>query len=152
MVTAIHVSKLFLAWATENGDLVTNLKLQKLLYYAQAWYLVNYQRRLFTEPIEAWKFGPVVRSAYFRWKKYSSTPIPYKCQGDEESAFQTRQLKFLTEFYRVFGGFSATELVSMTHNEDPWKEAYARGANSEITPVAMKAYYSKLYASHGKQA
>jgi uncharacterized phage-associated protein len=52
-VKAIDVAKYFLNWANNKGDLITNLKMQKLLYYAQAWYLVNFKKPLFSDPIEA---------------------------------------------------------------------------------------------------
>ncbi len=145
MVRAIDVANLFLAWAKGNGDVITNLKLQKLLYYAQAWYLVNYNRRLFEDPIEAWDLGPVVRSIYYKWKRYGSIPIPYNPTGKEEAVLQKHQIGFLKEFFRIFSSLSATALVSMSHNESPWKEAHKQGPNTVIIPAAMRVFYEKLY-------
>jgi uncharacterized phage-associated protein len=145
MVTADNVAKLFLRWAYENGDTITNLKIQKLLYYAQAWYLVNYGHRLFDDPIEAWDFGPVIRSIYGKWKKFDRKPIQYVPNNKEESVFDKRQLVFLEEFYRIFSSFSSTALVSMTHNEDPWKKTFVPGENNIISSALMKNYYTKLY-------
>ena len=145
MVKARDVAKLFLAWASENGDVITNLKLQKLLYYAQAWYLVNYDRRLFQDDIEAWEFGPVVRRLYGQWKQHKASPIPYQATGREASKFQKHQLFFLEEFFRVFNNLSATALVSMTHAEAPWKDAYSTCPNSVIAADVMKRFYRKLY-------
>ncbi len=51
----------------EAGDVITHLKLQKLVYYAQAWYLANFNRPLFDEDMQAWTHGPVVPSL---WKEY----------------------------------------------------------------------------------
>ncbi len=150
MVTANKVAKLLLSWARQNGDVITNLKLQKLLYYAQAWYLVNFDRRLFSDPIQAWDFGPVIPPVYHRWKEYQSSPIPYKVRGNEQADFQKHQVDFLKEFYRIFSSFSATALVSMTHAESPWKDAHAEGQNTEILPFVMKKYYRERYArEHG---
>ncbi len=145
MVRANDVAKLFLKWARENGDTITNLKIQKLLYYAQAWYLVNYGRRLFDDDIEAWDLGPVIRSIYRKWKKYNSMPIQYTPNDKEENAFEKHHLEFLVEFYRIFSSFSSTALVSMTHNEDPWKKAFESGKNNVISPSLMKEYYTKVY-------
>ena len=151
MVRAIDVANLLLAWAKENGDVITNLKLQKLLYYAQAWYLVNYNKRLFDDPIEAWDLGPVVRSIYRKWKQYGGTPIPYEPTGRESKVFQKHQIEFLKEYFRVFSNLSATALVSMTHSEDPWKNAYNNQKNSEIDTREMKVFYSRLYRKeHGE--
>jgi uncharacterized phage-associated protein len=145
MVKAHDVAKLFLKWARENGDTITNLKIQKLLYYAQAWYLVNYGRRLFDDDIEAWELGPAIRSIYGKWKKFNSMPIQYTPNGKEGDAFEKHQFEFLVEFYRIFSSFSSTALVSMTHNEDPWKKAFVSGENNIISPSFMKEYYTKIY-------
>lgn len=145
MVNAIDVAKYLLARANQNGDLITNLKLQKLLYYAQAWYLVNHNRRLFRDPIKAWDLGPVVPSVYRKWKKYGASPIPYEVRGKEENCFDPHQIDYLDEFYRIFSNFSATALVSMSHSEKPWQDAHARRGNSEIDTKSMKEFYTKLY-------
>jgi len=152
MVTALNVANLFLAWAAEDGDSITNLKLQKLLYYAQAWYLVNSRRRLFSDPIEAWSFGPVIRDIYLNWKRYGSKPIPYKPTRQEEHRFTGSQLTFLRECYRIFSNFSATALLSMSHNEDPWKTAFQRGPNTVISPSQMRDYYTRLYETQNGKA
>ncbi len=144
-VTALEVSKLLLSWANRNGDLLTNLKLQKLLYYAQAWYLVNYDKPLFGDEIQAWDFGPVVPKVFNKFKKFKASPITYSECGNEEHAFTQEQLGFLTEFFNVFSGFSATQLVSMSHEEAPWKDAYRVKAYSVVDTEGMKSFYSKLY-------
>jgi len=151
MVRAIQVAKLFLAWANEYGDVITNLKLQKLLYYAQAWHLVNYnRRRLFSDPIEAWDLGPVVPEIYRKWKRYGSSPIPYSSNGKEKAPFQGYQIDFLIEFFRVFSNLSATALVSMSHSEAPWQNAHRRGKNSQISLSEMRDFYKKQYEEkHG---
>lgn len=145
MVRAIQVTNVLLAWANKNGDVVTNLKLQKLLYYAQAWYLVNFRRRLFEDAIEAWEFGPVIRDVYQAFKRHQSAPIPYRTTGREESALQSRQVDFLGEFYKVFSNLSATALVSMSHAEKPWIEAFVPDKNQEIDWRRMRDYYTERY-------
>ncbi|OQY42717.1 MAG: hypothetical protein B6240_13665 [Desulfobacteraceae bacterium 4572_87] len=56
----------------EAGDLISNLKLQKLVYYAQGFYLALYDEPLFNEPIEAWTHGPVIRELY---RSYNEIPV-----------------------------------------------------------------------------
>jgi len=145
MVTALDVARLFLNWSYKNGDLITNLRIQKLLYYAQAWYLVNYNRRLFNDPIEAWDLGPVIRSVYKKYKKYGGEPIPYKTNNKEETVFQPHQIHFLGEYFKIYSNLSATALVSLSHSETPWKNAHKRGKNSEINTQEMKAFYANQY-------
>ncbi len=75
VATASDVARYFLGLATEDGDLITNLKMQKLVYYAYAWTLVKNDRKLFDEPIQAWANGPVVPSLYQELKCYRAGPI-----------------------------------------------------------------------------
>lgn len=143
MRSALDVVKLFLCWANRDGDLLTNLKIQKLLYYAQAWHLANFGKPLFDDSIEAWDLGPVVPSVYNKLKKFKSAPVIYKSSGNcmEENQFTKQELTYLREFYSKFVNYSANVLVNASHNEMPWKDAYARG-RAEISISSMKSYYS----------
>jgi len=143
---AINIAKFFLYIANQDGEIVTNLKMQKLLYYAQAWYLVNFNKTLFDDEILAWSLGPVVRSVYDKYKEFRHTPIIYKDEsGEIFKKFKNKEdINFLKEFYDKFIGFSAHDLVNMSHNEEPWKKAY-KTISQIIEPEAMKEYYTKLY-------
>lgn len=147
-VNAQNVAELFLSWANKDGELITNLKMQKLLYYAQAWHLVNFDKRLFEDPIEAWDLGPVIPQVYRSFKKFRHGPIEHKENGNEEGSFSEKQLSYLREFYNTYIGFKAHELVNMTHNEQPWNTAFETG--SDIDSDEMKAYYVKLYRESKK--
>lgn len=144
MVTAKKVANLFLAWANEDGDLITNLKLQKLLYYAQAWHLVFFDEPLFSDSMEAWDWGPVVTTLYHEYKKYRYGAIVYKNNGNEKNNFTPDQMEYLKAFYNKFIGYSAHELVNMTHNETPWENASKQRGNKKISLNSMKTYYSSL--------
>lgn len=142
-IKAIDVAKYFLNKANQEGDLITNLKMQKLLYYAQAWYLVNFNTPLFKEAIAPWQLGPVVEDVYHEFKKFKSGPIVYKTTGEESKIFTKKQLQYLDEFCDAFLKFSAHELVNMSHNETPWKDAFAN-SEIEISHNAMKQYYTQI--------
>lgn len=143
MVSCIDVANLFLRWGNEEGDLITNLKMQKLLYYAQAWHLVFFKKPLFKEDVEAWELGPVLSAAYQEFKKFKFNPIKYKSDNKELKLFTDKQLEFLSSCYETFIRFSAHDLVNMTHNEQPWKDAYENG--KEIIPhESMKRFYTEL--------
>jgi uncharacterized phage-associated protein len=145
MATAKDVAELFLSWANRDGDLITNLKMQKLLYYAHAWYLVNFNGKpLFDDIIEAWNLGPVVPNIYQLFKRSASKPIAYKNNNNEEKVFTSNQIAYLKEFYLKYIGFSAHELVNMSHNEKPWKDTYEEGVNNIISNSLMRSYYSGL--------
>jgi len=148
---ALNIAKYFLYKANLEGDLITNLKMQKLLYYAQAWYLVNFKNRvLFDDVIEAWDFGPVIPSVYHHFKEYRHTPIDYK--SSPNSIFkkvQGEEKEYLDEFYDKFINFSAHDLVNMSHNEEPWEIAF-KNSIKVIDIDNIRKYYSDLYKKRTK--
>ena len=142
---AINVAEYFLYKANEDGELITNLKMQKLLYYAQAWYLVNFNKPLFDDEIEAWSFGPVIRSVYQKYKEFGHTPIIYdNKKGEILKKFSKTDQEFLNEFYDKFINYTAHDLVSLSHSEDPFIEAY-NSLSKLISLKKMKHFYSKQY-------
>lgn len=123
----------------EYGDVITNMKLQKILYYMQGFHLAMFEEPLFSEDIEAWMYGPVVPSVYDSYKESGNSPItndedytPIKLQGEEEELFD--------QVYEAYGQFSALKLMQMTHNEIPWKSV-PTGYGSVISKEVIKKYF-----------
>lgn len=144
MCKALEVANKLLEIADRNGDLITNLKLQKLLYYAQAYYMVNNNgEKLFDDDIQAWEYGPVVPAVYQQYKKYNSFPIDYKKVKGKGCRFTANQLEYLNDFASEYFRYSATELVTRTHIEQPWQSAASKGRNSAINTKEMYEYYLK---------
>ncbi|QAY59457.1 DUF4065 domain-containing protein [Microbacterium protaetiae] len=125
---------------------MTAMKLQKLVYYSQAWHLVWEERPLFDNVIEAWANGPVVKRLYayhrgrFTVAAGDITPEPKILSEDEKTTVDS-VLKF-------YGSHSAMELSQLTHAEDPWRNARGglpAGARceTEITKAAMAEYYGR---------
>lgn len=139
MASANDVAAFFITRAAEEDDVgLSNLKLQKLVYYAQGFHLAIHDSPLFPERIEAWTHGPVCPSVYREYKQYGSglisTPatMPAAALSDDE-------LGLLEEVFMVFGQFSAWKLRDMTHEESPWRN---HEADAETIPVdEMKAYF-----------
>ncbi len=76
-MTAHEIAKYFVSLVDEEaGDSISNLKVQKLLYYAQGGYLAFHDEPLFPEAIKAWAHGPVVPQVYHEYKQYGAGPIP----------------------------------------------------------------------------
>lgn len=151
--TALDIAKWFInATDRESGDAITHLKLQKLLYYAQGWALVQLERPLFDEDFEAWAHGPVVPSVYqhFRDKGYQALEpqrITRKLPKDITS--------LLDSILESHGIYSAKQLEKMTHGEAPWRAARgdlapeARCTNI-ITKEEMARYFKELSQTDGK--
>lgn len=121
MPTAQDVANFFLNIAADTSDdPITNLKLQKLTYYAQGYHLALFQEPLFDQPIEAWTHGPVVPELYRSYSHYGRAPIPSPVDFDATEHFSPEQLELLDDIYSVFGQYSAWKLRNMTHEETPW--------------------------------
>src|SRR6266567_7157103 len=118
--TARRVADLILHSAFEQKIEITNLKLQKLLYYCQAWYLAIQDRPLFGERIEAWVHGPVVPPVFGSLKDYRWNPIP--SPGDVEERDPV-VLDHVHEVLEAYGDLSGQQLEALTHREDPWRSA-----------------------------
>lgn len=139
MITALDVAKYFLSHVDENaGDLISNLKLQKLLYFAQGFHLAIYDKPLFNDAIEAWMHGPVVPTVYRQYKKYGSEAIPRPNKIDF-SIYNKSTKKFLDEVYKVYGQFSAWVLRNITHKQSPWLDA--KDENAVISHKALRAFF-----------
>ena len=136
MTTVSNVANAFILMDDNNdGDGLTNLKLQKLAYYAQGFHLAIFDNPLFDEAIEAWTHGPVVPELYQAYKQYGKTPVPIADNFDI-NVLDKDAINLIEEVYRVYGQFSAWQLRNMTHEEAPWinNETYAEViSNNELT-------------------
>lgn len=149
--SAQDIANFFIWKAEKEGQKLTNKKLQKLLYYAQAWHVVfNNGNPLFNEDIEAWIHGPVVRVVYDFFKKFGFNPIVLK---DASNPVDEDSSSFLDQVWKIYGGFDAEYLEMLTHREKPWQEARQNLDSDErsstvISLDAMKSFYQdKLNAS-----
>jgi len=129
----------------EAGDTITHLKLQKLLYYAQAWHLANTGEPLFDEEIQAWTHGPVVPSVWRAYREKRWEPLELVDRLPDLNKYTQN---YLDRVFQVYGGFTAKRLELMTHNEDPWKEARGdlpleASCQNVISHDTMRRYYRK---------
>lgn len=124
VLTAQDVANYLLAFSNETGDAITNLKLQKMLYYVQAWYLANHNEPLFSEDFEAWIHGPVIPSLYHQYKVFGGSPIESDLKEvDLKNNIDSEKLNFIKEVIEVYMPYGGYKLELMTHNEQPWIEA-----------------------------
>ncbi len=148
-----QIADYFIALSNETQSLITNLKLQKLLYYAQAWYLAIYNRPLFNDDFEAWVHGPVLRALYDDYKHFSWKPIEREDLGEGsfseiEKSFDGTTQKFMRDLTDEYFGENTYELERLTHSEDPWKKARAgisedQPSTAVIDKTEMQSYYSQ---------
>lgn len=122
------------------GDGLSNLKLQKLLYYVQGFNLALHDVPMFENEIKAWDHGPVVPEVYQLYKQYGSSYIPVD-EDVELSSLTKKDTKLINEVNQVYGQFSAWKLRDMTHRESPWKETQS---NDIITHKKLKKFFKSL--------
>ena len=136
---AIDIAKWLLYEAKKQGISMTHMKLQKLLYYAQAYFIGITGKPLFHNVIQAWQHGPVVPDVYNIYKKFGNSiinnieyyPAPY-------------ELSHLISFIiRDKGQFSAHDLRNMTHNEDTWKTAWNSPSSKNITDDMIRNSFTQ---------
>lgn len=147
MVTVFDVAKYILK---QSGEM-TAMKLQKLLYYSQAWSLVWDEKPLFKEAIEAWANGPVVRELYDIHRGLFMVNCSHLKQHGKIGNLTESQKKTIDAVLKFYGKKKAQWLIDLSHMEDPWKEARAQAelkdgerGHAIITHASMHEYYSGL--------
>lgn len=144
MFKAIDIARKLLLTAKRDsviegqGELMSNMKLQKMLYYEQGFHLAVFGTPLFEEDIEAWMYGPVVPAVYEVYKDYGYNGID---PGEvEEVSLSDREQALFDEVYKVYGAFSAIGLMNMTHRESPWANT-PTGVGSVISRDKMVEFF-----------
>ncbi len=145
MRSANDIANWFLAWAeVKDADDLSNLKLQKLLYYAQGHYLGKHGKPLFTDKLQAWAHGPVASDVYHRLKKYGSAEIDAEAEVPEDFNWDDYKdiEEHLLSVWNTYGHFSAWKLRERTHQESPWIEAFGGGyTNHEIDERSLESFF-----------
>lgn len=151
MITANTVADYFLAFANECEELITNLKLNKLVYYTQAWHLALFNDPMFDDEIEAWVHGPVLPAVYDVYKHFKWTPIIKHDLNLEEikQQFSAEKQELLDDIVEVYLPKTAYELEQTTRCEDPWIIARDglepdRASHKVITHDTMQKYFAEL--------
>jgi uncharacterized phage-associated protein len=145
MHSALDVAAWFLNEVDRDaGDSVTNLKLQKLVYYAQAWAVTLLGRPLFAEPVEAWAHGPVVNAVYQEYKDHGFNSLP---RSRKKPQFAPDERVVLEDVLAVYGEHSASFLEALTHSEQPWETVWGNlpatsRSRREIPLPLMRDFYS----------
>lgn len=144
---AQDIGRYFIYLANQERQPITNKKLQKLVYYAQAWSLVLNNKRLFNEPIEAWVHGPAVRSLYIQYKRFGFEPIREEIIP-ETLNIAGKTKKLLNTVWKAYGRLDAGYLEMLAHSEKPWQEAREglqgpEKSENKISLMTMKSYYSE---------
>ncbi len=154
----IQIANYFIKKLTEEPEKGLDAKkLQKLLYYSQAWSLVLREKPIFEDKIEAWIHGPAVYKVWDAFKFHIFSSLSESTISNEDiGILDEEEKKFLDNIWTIYGKFDGEYLEALTHSELPWQEA-RRGiderepSSKEISHDSMKIYYGKRLADAEKR-
>ena len=149
--TIDDVCDFIISEVTEGGTPLNLLKLQKLIYYCDAWYLAFDKGPLFEEKFQAWVHGPVSRRVYDRFVEtkdlYSPVTISDLRPGFNPNSLTPAIRGHIKSVLEVYNKFTGSQLEEMTHREDPWiitrkGLAPAERCEKEIDKTLIKTFYA----------
>lgn len=158
MYNVMDVARFIVNYSIEIGRPVSNLKLQKLLYFVQITFINQLGVPCFAESITHWRHGPVVENVYQKYKSYGSDNIVdrelnyFSFEFDvssmtfnavqnqyNENIFEFRDIIIIKSVIEKYKDMSPWAMVDLTHEEKPWQET---NRNEEITIDMIKRFYS----------
>lgn len=153
----LDVSRYIINYSNVKDYGISNLKLQKILYFVQAYFLIETGSPCFKEKIEAWDFGPVVPVAYCEYKQYGCGDIPTTksfIMIEKNNIWNSKRVEFkeiaisdddkslIDKVVDKFSEYSATDLVELTQHQIPWMDAIVSNQSNEITNKSIFEYFN----------
>lgn len=141
---AIDIANFYIQLANSLSDnSVDNLKINKLLYYAQGFSLAKLGAPIFEDDIQAWDYGPVIPDVYHAFKCCGKKSIDEPTDEFDESCLNSEELNLLIDVYTSYGKYTGWALKNMTHVQgSPWAMVYEPGKNRVISLDSMKEYFA----------
>lgn len=141
MYFARDIAMFVINWCKDKNIKITNLKLQKLLYFIQGENVRYKGTRLIRDDFYAWQLGPVVPSVYYEFAIYSSFELPRQI---EQEVISHEEQAIIGKILDDYATISAWDLVDMSHEQDPWKYNYQIFGEGAIIPYeSIEKYFGK---------
>lgn len=140
MMSAVELAKNIIVYAGMHDHQITNLKLQKMLYYVQGYFSAKFGKDLFEEDLVNWAYGPVVPAVYYEYCSYGASAIKPEALSKLFNGLTDKQTRYICKILDKCLDYTARELVSMTHAEAPWQ-------NTSRNQVIEKAKLQKFFQS-----
>ena len=139
MNKALNIARYVINYCNDRNIEITNLKLQKLLYFIQANFIIEINEFCFGENFIAWEYGPIILTIYNEFKKYGRDNIP-KFEGQLNEIYHKDIIDAVLQEISQKDPF---ELVKISHKQSPWQDAYIAGYGSNITKESIKKFFSE---------
>jgi len=153
--STLAIANFFIRKSLKEKKPITQIKLQKLVYFAHGFYLALHEKPLVNEKIEAWQYGPVVPSIYHKFKNWGNSPIKnVQIDNSENLIINEKDIDFLDLVWHKFSRYSASHLVKLSHEKGgPWKKAIDRSKalvgfvvpNITINNLEIYVYFKSKY-------
>lgn len=141
MTEALELAKLIL---TRNKSPMNSVQLQKLVYYCQAWHVTALNKPLFSDTVQAWRYGPLVPKIWDRTRgQHLVDASDIEANLPELDLASAQLVDAVLDYY---SHFSPWTLVDMTHADAPYKDVYVADANIPISIESMRMHYSGVVA------
>lgn len=143
MYRAMDVANYIIGYTNSMEKPVTNLKLQKMLYFIQGFSYSKRDEAFISDDFEAWRYGPVVRDVYIEFSRYGSLLITDFYNSNYQNInFEKKDKEFLDDMIQSLNNYSTSKLVSASHAKDsPWALAYNNSDKSLISKEDIKNYF-----------
>lgn len=136
MLDVISLSKYVIKLFGDSHSSITNLKLQKVLYYIQGYFMKKYGSEAFAEDIYCWQYGPVVPLAYYEFNHNGARPL---VSNITHANISWQQEQLIKEIVLKCKDIPSSRLVNMTHQEAPWRNAQI---GEVISKESIKRYFN----------
>ena len=137
---ALDIAEYIIKYEDSCDELINNLKLQKILYFLQAQFIVTTGKTLFNDELIAWDCGPLVKSVWNEYKRYGCASIFLNKKHMRNNYIHSEHRELIEEFLEYIRPYSSTYLVGICHNQTPWKNARIRW-NNVIDPYELLDYF-----------
>lgn len=135
--------------ANNNGIRLTHMQLQKLVYIAHGYFLAAFNRQLISEPVTAWKYGPVIPMIYQEFKRFGGAVINPGMTAHSSLLLPPGDEQLLCSVIMAYGHLTGVQLSELTHRQDsPWSKVWYNGGshrdNAIISDEIIKDQYQRL--------
>lgn len=156
--SALEVARHIVNYSYSSKQYISALKLQKIMYFVQAEFLIFQGRLCFADDIEAWDFGPVVPAVLHEFLRFGSCfipPVTHYFVDDKNAYFGIMKVEFLDrtisdedkaaidEVVDYFAEYSSVDLTDLTQKQKPWTDAYCRDCQNIIPVEAIRSYFAE---------
>lgn len=143
MYDVLTVCRYITKYCYLHNYVLTNLRLQKILYFIQLLFLITTGQPCFKNRMEAWDLGPVVPDAYHYYKKYGAGKIPGDLESEPDD-IESRDRILIDFILEKLSKYSTYQLVQITHEQAPWHDCYVAYNSNEISLKKLKEFVDEL--------